>query len=108
MGLSATRPPVPGGAAVPRLSDPDAVREIFANDVFVQMRDGVVQLTFCATRAVGCDARGATTFARVVTGRVAVPLPVVAAMIGCFQNVADAVQLDQVQPRGEGGPEKQN
>lgn len=99
---------VASGQILPPLADPDAVRETFANEVLVQVRDGAVQFAFCSTRTVGTDLQGAAIFGRVIAARVAMAIPVANAMLECCRQLGVAMQLNQAVPGAEGGPGKGN
>ena len=84
-----------GQLKLPPLIDPDGVREVYANDVIIQVRHDTVQLTFNSIQAADCDERGNTTDQRVVRSRVAIPGQVFNAMLKVAQDINTAVQHHQ-------------
>jgi hypothetical protein len=77
------------------LADPDAVQEVFANDVVIEVRSGATQLTFCSVQAVDSDANGKTTLRRVIRSRVALPIPVSDAMNEVYRQLKTAMAHHQ-------------
>lgn len=69
------------------LVDPHNVQEVFANNIILRIRDGVVHLTLCAARPCGADASGAVIDERVVTARAVMSVPTLLSMFNSFQQI---------------------
>jgi hypothetical protein len=80
MRPSAKRPAV-------SLIDPHNVQEVFANNVIMRIRDGVVHLTLCAARPCGADEKGAVVDEHVVTARAVMSVPTLLSMFQSFQQI---------------------
>lgn len=77
---------------LPPMTDPDAVQEVFANDVVIQVRQGAMQLIFCSIQATDNDQNGKTIDRRIVRSRVALPIPVSSAMIEVCRQLSAAIK----------------
>ena len=98
-----TAPVVTSALDVPPMVDPDRTREVFSNDVSVQVRDGAVQLTFCSIRPVNVDPQSATTSERAIVARVALPVATMDRLLECCAQIGAAMRLNQAVPGAEGG-----
>ncbi len=81
---------------LPPMTDPDSVKEVFCNDVVVQVRKGGVQITFNSIQASNSDAAGKVADKRVVRARVGMSAEVAQAMLTVFQQIGVAMHRHQV------------
>jgi hypothetical protein len=88
--------------ALPALSDPDNVQEVFCNNVIVQVRQGGVQMVFCSLQAAAVDASGQTVDRLVVRSRVGMPAQVAIQTVTILQQLGTAIQFDGVLAANEG------
>jgi hypothetical protein len=86
------------------LLDPHHVQEVFANNVVVRIRDGVVHLTLCASRPCGADEKGMIVDERVVTARAVMSVPTLLSMFQSFQQIQRNLENDVSQPRPQPAP----
>lgn len=84
------------------LADPHNLPEVFANNVVMRVRDGVVHLTMCAVRPCGVDENGTVRDEFVVTARAVMSVPTLMGMFKSFQqiqrNTGVQEQQEPVQP----------
>jgi len=85
-------PKVTAHATVPPLTDPNDVREVFAHDMIVNVRNDVMHITFNAVRPTSYNPiTGQTAEEQVVTGRVVMSLTTASAMADCIRQTLTAI-----------------
>jgi hypothetical protein len=79
--------------------DPLSVPEVFADNVVMRVRDGIVHLTMCATRPSGADEHGTIIDEHAVTARIVMSVPSLVSMFQSFQQIQQKQQQPQLLPQ---------
>lgn len=87
-------PKAPGPPLLP-ITDSGHIHEVYADDVVVQVVNGIAHILFYAVQPNNIDASGTVTSHRAATARVAMPMLSASGMAACIRHIEVAMQLNE-------------
>lgn len=96
--MSVPKHPKSAVNSLPKLTDPNTIQEVFANHlVGINIRDGIVHLTFSVIRPKHNLQTHGNDDENVVTARLALPISTMESLIGGFDHLKTAMQMQVIQ-----------
>lgn len=86
------------GPPMPPLTDPKSIEEVVADDMIVQIINGVAHFLFYAVRPRDLSTNGEVTNERIITARIAMSITAAGAMSDCIRQLQTAMQINE-QPK---------
>lgn len=83
------------GPPLPPIVDPANVHEVYADDVVIQVVNGIAHILFFAVQPSNIDSAGTVTCHRAATARVAMPMVSASALADCIKRIETAMQMNE-------------